>query len=350
MTTIDTVDDPLPIWEPSRLLNRVFALTPEAQAQLGVVWTEAGWPKLTDALLTTEQYSAIETAIAALEPAADPEQASQMSGWMFRLDALPDHARVPAFEQVQVHAGLSREDMNLMGRGEHNVTTEGRLEVTRQIVEAALALADADPGPVVRQEEADAKAIEEAKADIVQNGYPGAKADIPTVKLWVGDNPNRAARALTHELDRSTPRKRLIKFLEDLLGPDRLAQVHEAWSKAAVPPLKFVVDGAATVDGATPPSVVATADVEADGGGPSNEDPAEGVADAPEAAGEGPVATDPPSPLAEMATQMTEAFQREATARHAQRQTVTLLVDKPFTIQSLGPLLRQLADLFEEAS
>jgi hypothetical protein len=226
-------EGPWPIWSTETLLARVLAL-PDSSV-LAEVWVNRGWPSLqATPLLDQATFHAIEREIAHWEEVASSIESGQLRGWEMRLAELPAHVKDPAFEQIATFTGTTRDDLKGMGHG--NVTTVGRLPIIRDIVERALGLADA-PGPTERQAEADAAELAEAQA----GGYPGSKAKIEDVKAWIGDppEPNRLARALAQELDRSTPRVRLVKWLETELGEERLAAVHEAMAGAKAPPLAF---------------------------------------------------------------------------------------------------------------
>lgn len=293
VTTVQApADGPWPIWSTDTLLRRVLAL-PDSSV-LAEVWVNRGWPSLqATPLLDQATFHAIEREVAHWEEDCSSVESGQIRGWEMRLQELPSHVRGPAFGQIMVLAGTNEMDMKEMGHG--RVTTVGRLPIIRDIVERALGLADA-PGPAERQAEADAEEEAEAKA----GGYPGSKATIDLVKTWIGDppDPNHLARAYAQELDRPTPRVRLVKWLKESLGDERLAVVEEAMRNAAAPPLQFAVAELDNVEGDTAVPEIQAPDA-ASGIGEGQED---GEGEAPPAAtpeAEGMVAKAPPPPLSD---------------------------------------------------
>lgn len=275
-------DGPWPIWSTETLLRRVLAL-PDSSV-LAEVWVNRQWPSLqATPLLDQATFHAIEREVAHWEEPCSSVESGQLRGWEIRLAELPAHVKDPAFEQIATLTGTTRDDLKGMGHG--NVTTVGRLPIIRDIVERALGMKD-EPGPAERQAEVEAEVTAEANA----GGYPTG-GTIDKVKAWIGDDANRLARAYAQELDRQTPRVRLVKWLETELGEERLEAVREAMQSAAAPPLTFAARLDAVEDILKVPAPDAASGV---GEGQEDREGEAPPAATPEA--EGPLPDAPPPP------------------------------------------------------
>lgn len=280
-------DGDWPIWYTDTLLERIKAL-PDSSV-LAEIWVDRQWPKLTEAPLVDQAtFHKMEREVAYWEQDCSSLESGQIRGWRLRLLDLPEHARVPAFEHINVLAGTTDNDMAQMGHG--SVTTVGRIKVIEQIVHEAIHYADT-PSPADRQAEADAQAEAEAAEALVTGAYPGAKATMPAIKTWIGDDLNRAAAAYAHELDRPSERKTLLKWIEALLGEERLEVLRQAMASSAAPPLQLVKAAEAAEQSQPPAPVEQALDAEAAAEPPA---PAEKEAEPPAPAEK---EAEPPAPV-----------------------------------------------------
>lgn len=288
-------EGPTPMYDTDHLRRRIASLDAERQSELAEVWGANQWGAL-EGLFTAEQYQRIESCVAKFEPSAPEVFAGELQTLAEALFALPEHIRIACQEALSVYAGIKDPSRWLL-------TSTGRLEECRRLIGEATAyaatVAEADVPAV-----ADLPPVDDTADQVASDEYPGVKADAKTVLAWVGDDPNRAARAYAHEQDRSTPRKGVTTKLEALLGEDRLAQVQAALAANTPPPLDLAAGSPAA------PRTEAVPAAEAAAASASPPDASGSPTVAPTATGSEPEAAAAPSPIGEVEDRVAQALRQ----------------------------------------